>query len=217
MKCFFRFSLLMIFISLLSCSKQNNRLIVHEIFISKHFIGPKLQRIVFVPPPGVKIPRGVNLEPNNTFDFCESQDTIDNAVYHPNFIFRINKTGRIDGYMKDCDTQKKGYFSLLLSDSMITYINNQMLRTNYNNLDTLYAGYGEGFTEYFISIKNNDDEKQIMIMQDYEGTKIIRNFVDSLYKYANTLELSDTLNISFRKDTLIVLNTEKYWDSPYHH
>ena len=86
---------------------------------------------------------------------------------------------------------------------------------NFESLDTLYSGYGEGFTEYFISIKNANEEKQIMIMQDYKGTKNIRRFIDSLYNYLNKLELLDSINFHFRKDTLIVLKSEKYWDTKY--
>jgi len=65
--------------------------------------------------------------------------------------------------------------------------------------------------EYFLSIKKSDYEKQIFIFDKYEGPRNIIKFIDSLYNYANTLNLSDTGTIPFRRDTLIVLKTENYF------
>lgn len=217
MRIYFHFILLIFIIIFLSCSKKNDRLIVDEIFISKHTVGPQRSWIKFTPPPGVKIPKDAVNYKVAPIGFCDVEINILHSAYRPKFIVKIDRSGIISGYLINCNLERKGYFNFVVPDSMITYINNQIIRTNYEKLDTLYNGFGEGFTEYFISIKNDDSEKQIMIMQDYKGTKIIRNFVDSLYKYANTLKLYDTLDVSFRRDTLIVLKTEKYWDSPFHH
>lgn len=211
MRYFFHFTILILFISLLSCSKQNNRLIVDEIFISKHMIGPQKSWIKFTPLPGVKIPKKELILKDTTRDFCEEEINILHSTYRPEFIIKIDRSGRINGFIKNCKLNRKGYFNLVLSDSKIDYINDQILKSDYKKLDTLYTGYGEGITEYFVSIKNGDDEKQIMIIYGYKGTKVIRNLIDSLYKYANTLKLSDKIDLAFRKDTLIVLKTENYY------
>ena len=192
--------------SLINCSNYNRRIIVDELFISKHSVGPQMNDTTFYYD-GLRIHR-------NKFKItepCRRGFKTSHSSYHPRLIININSSGRLLGYLRNCPNE--GYVNLILNDSLISNINNQLQKITYKDLDTVYSGSGEGFTEYFISIKNGNEEKQIMIMQDYQGTKLIRSLIDSLYNYINKLELSDSINVHFRKDTLIVLKTERYWDN----
>jgi hypothetical protein len=181
-------------ILLSGCSDKNHKLIFEEIYISKHFIGPVREG------PG---------------DPCTKGIIIFGAAYHPKLIIKVNKNGNINGYVKECSNKKEGYFEYKLSDSLFNYFKKQISEMTYKKKDTIYIGSGEGFTEYFISIKNGKEEKQIMLMQDYRELKGFRDFIDTLNNYANSLPLSGSYYIPFRKDSLVVLKTEKYWKWRY--
>ncbi|MBK7227572.1 MAG: hypothetical protein IPH97_01560 [Ignavibacteriales bacterium] len=52
-------------------------------------------------------------------------------------------------------------------------------------------------------------------MNKYKAPTNIIRFIDSLYNYMDKLELAKSINTSFRKDTLIVLKEEKYFEETY--
>lgn len=207
---------------LFTCCKEKNELIVDEIYISKHGVGPPiLSTIKFIPPNNKPntVDESIHLSAEDSAEvlaqeLCFKSIRISKSAYNPKLIIRANRDGDLTGYIKNCTESKEGYFNLILSDSLTNYFNRQIEKMNYRKLDTLYvssdASHSE-FTEYFLSIKKSDYEKQIFIYRQNKGSRnnIIR-FIDSLYNYANTLKLLDTVTIPFRRDTLIVLKTENY-------
>jgi hypothetical protein len=199
-----KISVYILLLSLIGCSNQNNnRLIVDELFISKHQVGLQGSDTMYYFD-------GKTFRFHSVVEPCKRGIKIFKSSYYPELIISIKSSGELNGFLRNCP--KVGYFNITLSDSLMIYFNKQIEKINFEKLDTLYSGYGEGFTEYFISITKGKEVKQIMIMQDYEGTKIFRKFIDSIYSYANRLELKPLVNIPFRKDSLIVLKSEKYWE-----
>lgn len=213
------FFLLLLF--LLTCCSEKNELIVDEIYISKHNVGPPLKyTIIFFPPDGnpKTIEEKIYLSPEDSAKIrsealCFKSFRISNSSYNPKLIIRVNKAGGLTGYIKNCLANKEGYFNFMLSDSLLYYFNTQIEKMNYKNLDTLYNirdGALYDGPEYFLSIRKSNYEKQVFIYRHNKGPRNIIRFIDSLYNYVNTLKLSETGNIPFRKDTIIVLKSEKY-------
>lgn len=217
----FKYTVLILLLILLTCCSEKNELIVDEIYISKHSVGPPILATIRFTPPGSN-PRTVEekiyLSPEDSAEIhaeeiCFRSIPISKSGYNPKLIIRVNRAGDLTGYIKNCIENKEGYFNLILSDSLIDYFNNQIEKMNYKKLDTLYSendySYYDG-PEYFLSVKKSDYKKQIFIFDDHKVPRNIIRFIDSLYNYANTLKLSDTGTIPFRRDTLIVLKSENY-------
>jgi hypothetical protein len=220
MKYFFLITFTILFTLLSnSCSDKKDKLIVDEIFISKHSLAPPyLRKVMKFIPPGSR-PTETNYEETDTlFEFCYKNNLISNYSYLPKLIVKIDIGGTLIGYIKNCDKLKEGYLQFIMPDSLLVYINRQIEKMNYTKLDTLYSDEGEyiGHSyEYFLSIKKDGNEKQVMIMHDYKGPSNIIRFIDSLYNYMDRKELSLSLNTSFRRDTLIVLKSEKYFEQSH--
>jgi hypothetical protein len=205
--------ILIIFLIISGCSEKKNKLIVDEIYISKHRVGPLPDTIRFTPPDIA----GRNDDQKFSYDIDEPHfkyTEISHSGYCPVLIIKLNIDGNLTGYYYNSQDNKDGYFSFMLPDSMLNYFNRQIEKMNYKKLDTLYYNASPGSLycgpEYFISIKNGDEEKQVFILNEYVCPGNIIKFINNLYNYAENLKLSTSAGKYFRRDTLIVLKSEKY-------
>jgi hypothetical protein len=137
------FFLLLLF--LLTCCSEKNELIIDEIYISKHNVGPLLKHtIIFFPPDGnpKTIEEKIYLSTEDSAEIqaqelCFKSFRISNSSYNPELIIRVNKARDLTGYIKNCLKSKEGYFNQYLSDSLVNYLNQQIEKMNYKKLDTL--------------------------------------------------------------------------------
>ena len=168
-----------------SCSNKKDKLIVEEIFISKHNVGPpSLGETIYFTPPGTKPPKNWEAKPDTLFEFCIKGNLISHSSHNPRLIIKVDQAEEMIGYIKNCFKQKEGYFKFMLSDSLLNYVNRQIEKMNYTKLNTLYSEESDGGIydgpEYFLSIKKDSDEKQVLIMNKYKAPTNIIRFIDSL-------------------------------------
>jgi hypothetical protein len=218
----FCFFIIILFVLFTGCSKQNDKLIVDEIYISKHNVGPPLSPTLKYISPDEKsyfVETIDSIALDSADIVCFKSFLISKSGYNPKFILHANLDGKVTGYIKDCVIGRDGYFEFTLSDSLCNYFNRQIEKMNYRKLRTIYDSDEDGSfycgPEYFISIKNGNEVKQVLILNEYKGPRNIIRFIDSLYHYTNTLELSDSVYIPNRKDTVIVLESEKYFSNKF--
>ncbi|RJP74268.1 MAG: hypothetical protein C4539_00490 [Ignavibacteriales bacterium] len=208
---FIKISILIFLIFSFSCTNKNNkRLVVDELFISEHQLGPPINNDTLF---------SFNPENLNKKKYCGFLEPclrgvkISRSTYYPRLIIKVNSSGRLLGYFRECP--KEGYLSIVLSDSLLEYFNKQIEKMNFRKLNSIYDADEPGWIydgpEYFISIKDENEEKQVMILKEHKGPRNIIKFIDSIYNLVNRLELSNSNNAFFRKDTLIVLKTEEHW------
>lgn len=217
MKNIVEYSLLILIILFVGCTKNKNELTVDEVYISMHNVAPPLLKSItkFIPP-GSKTKVDSQIVLTEWEKLWLKSIPISKSSYIPRLIIKVNRNGEALGYIRNLFKLKEGNFKIMLPESLIKYFNSQIQIMNYTRLDTLYYDDNDEMIydgpEYFISIKNKDKVKQFFILNKYKGPRNIIKFVDSLYNYIDTIKLLNSINNNYRKDTLIVLKTEKYQD-----
>ena len=213
------FSLIIILI-LPGCSPKRPQLIVDEIYLSKHVVGPPfLRNIKFIP--SLVEEEGNIPKAQEIVSSLSPEVRISHSYYCPQVIIKVTKEGKTEGFLRNSLENREGYIETMLKDSMISYFNSQIGKMNYNKPGTtvynrfdcdgsVYTG-----TEYFAYIKK-DGKVNIHFCFNREKTpKYIISFIDSLYNYMGKVKLKDKPPKYFRMDTLIVLKTEELRDENY--
>jgi hypothetical protein len=188
--------------------------------LSKHVVGPPFKSTIrFTSPESGRGPV-VEIDTTTPPPFCFKAVNISHSAYNAKLIIKVNKEGKLQGYYKNCLSEKEGYYETMLPDSMIRYFNSQIYKMNCKKfkISVYDAPYNDGdrseSPEYFVYFRKDNKTRMDFCFDKYESPKNIISFIDSMYNYLSNVKLKEAPSTYFRRDTLIVLRTEQIRDSP---
>lgn len=181
---------------ILGCSNhKDNRLVVDELYLSIHEINSKDFIHSF----------------NNA---CSKGIIINEYIYHPSLIVKIDSNGKLSGYLKYCGLNYDYSIETNLDDSILNIINKKIKNTNYNNLDSIYFNGRPsvviGAQEYYLYLRKGNSEKRIFIYNGINYPQNVMKLFDFLDETILNLRLLDNKVSPFRRDSIVVVQSEKY-------
>jgi hypothetical protein len=202
----------------MGCAEKKPELLVDEIYISKHVVAPPLKSTIRFYAPGTKPSKKDTTE--TMYDFCSKGIGISHSLYKPRVIIKLNKWGKLQAFYKNCGEMREGFFVINLSDSMISYFNDKLYKMKYKDYKKSVYSRGDGAYcghEYFVYIRNGENIKTDLYLDAKNIPGYFLTMIDSMYNYLSKVTLMKSPTSYFRKDTLIVMETEAYWDSTDKH
>jgi len=206
---------LIIILTLSGCKPKRSQLIVDEIYLSKHVVGPPFRGTIRFNPPIQGRNQAASIDTTTEIPFCFRAIKISHSAYSPKLIIKVNKEGKLQGYYKNCLSETEGYYETMLPDSMITYFNSQIYKMNHKkfkisvfNKSYAFEGFYDG-PEYFVYFKKDNKIRMDFCFINSKSPQNTISFIDSLYNYMGKVKLKDKPSEYFRMDTLIVLKTEE--------